>query len=722
MLFSLGDPDGGAVFSGYLGTLLLGAFFLALGVFFSGFCKDQIVAFVVTLLTCFLFFLLGTDFIASFIDDRWTGLGSLLGDLLGFFKHYTAFTRGIIDLADVLYFVVWTVLFLVLNVMYIDGRNRPGARTIFSGAVVICVAIGLVFNWLLVGQSLIRKDMTEDKIYTVSEASARLLRQLDAPVQVKLYITPKDKMPTQMRDLERDILDKLEELRVASDDKMVYTVVPMEVSNVIATGEEDKKEGDETEEEAIEKRMLDKGVEPFSVSVREADQVTNKLIYASIGVGYKDKAEEIIPQLMPQVLPELEYRLVSTVYKLTREKAPVVALVAPKEAINIDPQMKRMLQQMGQPIPQSDDPYVYLEQVLQYEKYDVQRVELTKDSPLPEEYDTLAVINPRGLSDRQRWEINRALDSGKSVILAVQNYEWDYRPSPKGTNVSQRKEDPGVNDLLKAYGLGVSEDILMDENSLPMTLSSGSIADIFGGGQMVNLPTHILVNSESMDSDTAITNRLESIFYLWGSALDLDESKLGELGLTAKAIMHSSDRAWLCDTASQLTASMFQEPTNAERKAYPLMAIVEGQFPDAFKGQDRPAWPKPEPMPGQPPIPDADDDEPPAAPVEAKPGKLILLGCSEMFRKNFLQAGNLDLFLNSVDALSLNDDLVNIRGRKPIDRVIGESAVKDQKGKWRLINYGLANLIIAAAGITFFTLRRQGRNAYTVAQIQKNSN
>ena len=54
MLIVLGNPDNGAIVGGYLGTLLLGAFFLSIGIFFSGLCKDQIVAFVVTLFVCLL--------------------------------------------------------------------------------------------------------------------------------------------------------------------------------------------------------------------------------------------------------------------------------------------------------------------------------------------------------------------------------------------------------------------------------------------------------------------------------------------------------------------------------------------------------------------------------------------------------------------------------------------------------------------------------------------
>ena len=71
---------------------------------------------------------------------------------------------------------------------------------------------------------------------------------------------------------------------------------------------------------------------------------------------------------MPQSLQELEYRLINTVHKMTRDNPPVVALVAPKEAVNIDPQMRQILMQMGQPIPESEDPYEYLQQILEHEK------------------------------------------------------------------------------------------------------------------------------------------------------------------------------------------------------------------------------------------------------------------------------------------------------------------------------------------------------------------
>lgn len=725
MLFALGKPDAGAMLSGYIGTLLLGSFFLSLGILFSGFFKDQIVAFVVTLLTCFLFFLLGIDFIAGYLDAKLAGLGRLLSDLLGVFTHYGAFTRGVVDVADILFFLVWTVLFLVLNIMYIDGRGRPGARTIFGTAVTIVVAIGFLFNYLMVGTSFFRVDMTQDKIYTISKASTAILSEATEPVHLKLYISPREKMPTAMKKLEQDVVDKFEEMRLASNGKLDYTTIYMEAANAIADPQEDKKKDDkkdgEKEEEAIEKRMLEKGVEPFNVQEYTETGVTGKLVYSSIGVGYKDKPEEIIPQVMPQTLEELEYRVVNTVYKLTSDKKPVVALVAPKEAVTMDPQMKALMAQMGRPVPESEDPYVYLEKILQNEKYEVKRVELTKESPLPDQYDTLVVVNPRSLNDRQRWEINNALHGGKSVFIAVQNYEWDYRPTPRGNKVTRREEKPEINSLLENYGLDVSEDILMDVNKVALNVASNDFMDSMRGGQPFELPMHIIVNNATMDSNTSITSRLSNVFYLWGTSLKLDQDKMKQAGLQAKTLMNTTDRAWTIDSKAPLTRNSFSEPPENERKQFPLMAMVEGQFPDAFNGKERPAWPKPEQRPGEPPMPDASSDkEEPAKPLEAKPGKLVLLGCSEMFRKNFLRgSGNLDLFMNSVDAITLNENLVNVRGRKPIERGFAEPS-NNKRVFWQLVNFGLANVLVAGIGVSLFAMRRRSRNAYTMSQIRGN--
>jgi ABC-type uncharacterized transport system involved in gliding motility auxiliary subunit len=724
MLMKLGTPDVGVILSSYFGTVLLGAYFLSIGIFFSGFFKDQILSFIVTLLVCFAIYMLGTGFIAAKIDDFVPGLGSLLYEVVGLTGHYTAFIRGVIEMADIIYFIAWTILFLVLNVLYIDGRSRKGAKLIFSTSTAIALGIGLMGNWLISDVSLGRFDVTEDKIFTVSDASKNILSTIDTPVQVKLYMSPKADMPTGMNTLEQDITDKLEELRVASGGKIEYTTINLNASQAITSAAEAEEEADgemSEEEEAVEKRLLDKGITPFTVQAMSEDQMTNKLVYSSIGIAYKTKKEEILPQIMPGSLPDLEYQLVSTIYKLTEEKSPVVALVAPKEAINIPPDLRRMYEQMGQPVPEQDDPYEILQQFLEHEKYEVHRVELTPESSLPAEYDTLVVVNPRSFNERQRWEINRALTAGKSVILAVQNYEWNYTPTRQGLQLDAREEEPQINPLLEKFGLGVDDNMLMDTNVQVMNVQTSN-NPLMGMSQPVEAPFQMLVMLDTMDKETSITSRLTGVFYLWGTALNVDEAKLKELGLSYRTLMSSTEGAWKVpfDMDNFNPGRDFEQPEDLNGP-YPLMAMIEGQFPDTFAETGRPVWPVPEPEPGQlPPPPPPEEAD--AAEITPAPGQLVLLGCSEMFRRSFIQGapGNLDLFMNAVDAVTLGDDLVNVRGRKPILRAISQPDDKT-RSFWKIVNYGLASSIIALVGIVSAFVRRSSRNAYTLSQMNQDN-
>jgi len=119
----------------------MGAFFLAAGLFISGLCRDQIVAFILTMIVCFGFHLTGTEFFASSIDGWVPGLGSFLRQFIGSTQHFDSFAKGVIDTGDVLYFVIGTVLFLVLNGFWMEGRMRPGAKKIFTTATLVSAAI-----------------------------------------------------------------------------------------------------------------------------------------------------------------------------------------------------------------------------------------------------------------------------------------------------------------------------------------------------------------------------------------------------------------------------------------------------------------------------------------------------------------------------------------------------------------------------------------------------
>lgn len=125
MLGALGEPDLGLIASGYLGLFAFGSMFLALGNFLSALSSDQIVAFVVTTVLGFVFVLSGNDQVVAVLDGLAPALslGTLLYESISVMPHYEAFVRGAIELSSVLYFTLFSGLFLWANALVLE-KNR----------------------------------------------------------------------------------------------------------------------------------------------------------------------------------------------------------------------------------------------------------------------------------------------------------------------------------------------------------------------------------------------------------------------------------------------------------------------------------------------------------------------------------------------------------------------------------------------------------------------
>lgn len=115
----LGDLDRGPVIASYLGLFLLGAGYLAFGLFVSSLAKNQIVAFLLTVLCLFLFYVLGEPMVTAVLPQS---LVPVL-QFLSFSHHFESLARGVIDTRDVAYFLSMTGFFLYLNLISLNMRK-----------------------------------------------------------------------------------------------------------------------------------------------------------------------------------------------------------------------------------------------------------------------------------------------------------------------------------------------------------------------------------------------------------------------------------------------------------------------------------------------------------------------------------------------------------------------------------------------------------------------
>ncbi len=115
----LGSPDPGPIIGGYIGALLMGAAYLAIGLWISSITENQIVAFILGVVITFALFIVGNPFVTMAAPSMLVPVLNYIG--LG--NHFQSIERGVIDTRDILYYFSVIGFFLFLNVQTLGSRK-----------------------------------------------------------------------------------------------------------------------------------------------------------------------------------------------------------------------------------------------------------------------------------------------------------------------------------------------------------------------------------------------------------------------------------------------------------------------------------------------------------------------------------------------------------------------------------------------------------------------
>jgi len=117
--FPEGNIDSGSVIGSYIGLFLLGATFTSIGIFSSALTKNQVIAFVISAALC-AFAFLGFDYSSQIATFQ--SIENIIRNL-GINQHYTSISRGVLDTRDLIYFISFSVLFLLFTKLIIGGKR-----------------------------------------------------------------------------------------------------------------------------------------------------------------------------------------------------------------------------------------------------------------------------------------------------------------------------------------------------------------------------------------------------------------------------------------------------------------------------------------------------------------------------------------------------------------------------------------------------------------------
>ena len=119
----LGNPDNTVVLASYIGSLIMAGGFLAIGSCISALTKSQVIAFVISVVICFMFILSGFPMVLDLFEG-WAPQAVI--DAIAsfsFLTHFTSIKKGVIDIRDVIYFAALITFWLYVNVVIIENKK-----------------------------------------------------------------------------------------------------------------------------------------------------------------------------------------------------------------------------------------------------------------------------------------------------------------------------------------------------------------------------------------------------------------------------------------------------------------------------------------------------------------------------------------------------------------------------------------------------------------------
>ena len=119
----LGKPDNGVILASYAGSLLMAGGFLGIGACMSALTRNQVIAFVLTLMLCLIFILLGFPAVLDFISGWAPAAVVDAVRSFSFLTHFTSITKGVIDARDLLFFGSLIALCLFANAVVLDLKK-----------------------------------------------------------------------------------------------------------------------------------------------------------------------------------------------------------------------------------------------------------------------------------------------------------------------------------------------------------------------------------------------------------------------------------------------------------------------------------------------------------------------------------------------------------------------------------------------------------------------
>jgi gliding-associated putative ABC transporter substrate-binding component GldG len=552
----------------------------------------------------------------------------------------------------------------------------------------VSLGIGLVLLNLILKHYFFRIDLTEEKRFTISEASKKLLKNLEQPVYVEVFLDG-DLPPAFIR-LKRSIHEILEECKQYAGKKLQYKFTdPAAVSN-------------EKTRAQFYYSLAQKGIQPTNIFLKEGDRRVEKLIFpgAVISTGAREVGILLLKgssasspeEIIDQSIENLEYEFISSIKSLGYIKKKKVAIIQHNE----------------QPSPvdsiQTLDLFSELKSL-----YEVQKINLKNYHSL-NEWDVVMVVNPqKEFTDEDKIKIDQYVVNGGKMLFFVDAVKINMDSIGENGTVSLPL-DLNLDDLFFKWGIRINKVLVQDLNCAPIPVNVGNLGD---KPQIKLLPWPYFPLFNTYGKHPIVRN-MDAIYGKFVSVIDTVMAR----GITKTPLVFTSKYSKIVGPPSLVSLNEIRNKLEAENfnKSNLIVAcLLEGKFKSLYA--NRPLF-----LEKYPNLVNENknakiivfsDSDIPLSDVEIRKAQIIPMGQHTFLNKKY---ANKDFVINSLTYLLDEDGLILTRNKELTVRPLDRFKIKSERNKWQFINVVLPLIFLAMVGLIWNFGRNRKNKTINIGQ------
>lgn len=411
----------------------------------------------------------------------------------------------------------------------------------FNSTIGIIALLGiLIFGNVVATRLGIKVDITEEKLYTLSEGSINIVDKLDTPLDIKLFFSQSlEEVPPILKTYHQRVRAMLEELQSHSENISLEFIDPEP----------------DSDEELLAQR--------FGITGQPLSRAGN-FYFGIVLSNYA--GEENIAYLDFNKEDTLEYDIVRKIYLLSQTGKPKVGVLSSLNVLGDEPPPA----QFGMPPAQNPNPAWLFTQELK-QSYELVKLDAEAES-LENDLDLLLVIHAKNLSEKMQYAIDQFVMSGKRAIFYVDPF---YMKDQQGGGMN-RFQPPSVDR---------SFDKLFDKWGIKMDMGKVVLDPLYayiqrGMGQSTKIPMVVDLKQASMSDDVS-TKKLNHVMMLSAGHLELKDD---QEGINFKPLISTSDKSVTQDKMTLMYSRPDQLMANlkGDGKAHHLAGLYSGTFRSAF--------------------------------------------------------------------------------------------------------------------------------------------